>query len=95
MALRQFWPQTLFGVSVIAILAATWPAAIPVVSVMAGGLALSIPFAVLTATPGLGLAMVRTGLCGLPEEIVTPAAILALDLPAIKQPPPSTSQPHA
>jgi FkbM family methyltransferase len=60
------------------------PAAIPYALFIAGGLIVSIPFAVLTAAPGLGRALVRVGFCRLPEETAPPAELAALALPAIE-----------
>ena len=84
LAAEQLWPQTLLGLASFATLAVTMPAAIPYALFIAGGLALSIPFAVLTAAPGLGRALVATGFCRLPEEIDPPAEMAALELPAIQ-----------
>ena len=77
-ALRNFWPQTLLGVTSLVLLAATHPAAIPIASFIAAGLALSIPLAIITSSPQLGDAMARAGLCGLPEERDVPPALRAL-----------------
>jgi membrane glycosyltransferase len=83
LAARQLWPQTLLGLWTLAVLGRTVPAAIPYALFIAGGLAVSIPFAVLTASPGLGRALVRVGFCRLPEETAAPAELAALSLPAI------------
>ncbi|HKY88045.1 MAG TPA: glucans biosynthesis glucosyltransferase MdoH [Pseudorhodoplanes sp.] len=77
-AVRNFWPQTLLGVTSLVILAATHPAAIPIASFIAAGLALSIPLAILTSSPQLGDVMARIGLCGLPEERDVPPALRSL-----------------
>jgi membrane glycosyltransferase len=77
-AVRNFWPQTLLGVTCLAILTATHPAAIPIASFIAAGLAFSIPLAILTSSPHLGDAMARIGLCGLPEERDMPPALRTL-----------------
>lgn len=77
-AVRNFWPQTLLGVISLAILAATHPAAIPIASFIAAGLALSIPLAIITSSPHLGDVMARIGLCGLPEERDMPPALRSL-----------------
>ena len=84
LAARQLWPQTLLGWSAIATLGLTVPAAIPYVLFIAGGLALAIPFAVLTASPALARALVNMGFCRLPEETAPPAELRALALPAIE-----------
>jgi membrane glycosyltransferase len=85
LALRQLWPQTLLGAATLAVLAATVPAAIPYALFVAGGLVLSIPLAVLTAAPAVGRALLRVGLCRLPEETVAPPALAELGLPALTQ----------
>jgi FkbM family methyltransferase len=84
LAVRQLWPQTLAGLWTIALLGLTVPSAIPYALFLAGGLFLSIPFAVLTAAPGLGRALVGVGFCRLPEETAPPAELAALALPAIE-----------
>jgi FkbM family methyltransferase len=84
LAARQLWPQTLLGLCTMAVLGLTVPAAIPYALFLAGGLVLSIPFAVLTAAPRLGRALVGVGFCRLPEETAPPAELAALGLPAIE-----------
>jgi FkbM family methyltransferase len=84
LAARQLWPQTLLGLGTMALLGATVPAGIPYALFIAGGLVVSIPFAVLTAAPGLGRALVRIGFCRLPEETAPPSELRALALPAIE-----------
>ena len=83
-AARQLWPHTLLGWSCIAILAFTVPAAIPYALFIAGGLALSIPLAVVTSWPAVGRMLMRLGLGALPEENAPPAALRKLALPAIE-----------
>jgi membrane glycosyltransferase len=85
LALRQLWPQTLFGAATLAVLAVTVPAAIPYALFVAGGLVLSIPLAVLTAAPAVGRALLRVGLCRLPEETAAPPVFAELGLPALTQ----------
>jgi membrane glycosyltransferase len=77
-AIRNFWAQTLLGVASLVILAMTHPAAIPIASFIAAGLALSIPLAIVTSSPHLGDVMARIGLCGLPEERDVPPALRTL-----------------
>jgi len=84
LAARQLWPQTVLGLATIALLGVTVPTAIPFALFIAGGLVVSIPFAVLTAAPELGRALVRVGFCRLPEEMAPPAELKALALPAIE-----------
>jgi membrane glycosyltransferase len=83
-ATRQLWPQTVLGWVVLLVLGATVPAAIPYALFIAGGLALSIPLAIATTMPAAGPAMVRIGLCQLPEETAPPPELAALALPAIE-----------
>jgi len=83
-ALRQLWPQTALGLGSIGVLALTHPAAIPYALFIAGGLAVSVPLAVVTALPNLGRAFARIGIGRLPEETDPPPALRALALPAIE-----------
>jgi membrane glycosyltransferase len=85
LALHNLWPHTLLGCAALALLATTQPTAIPYALFLAGGPALAIPFAVTTAWPWLGSLCARIGVGRLPEETETPAALLALQLPAIEQ----------
>jgi membrane glycosyltransferase len=75
LAAQQLWPQTLFGLATVAALAVAAPAAIPYALFLAGGPLLSIPFAVVTASPRVGQALLRLGLFRLPEETIPPAEI--------------------
>jgi len=95
-ACRHLWPQTLVGAGSIALLACTQPAAIPYALFIAAGLALSIPFAVVTALPGAGRALARWGLGRLPEETDPPPPLRALALSAFETAAPSPRpQPRA
>jgi membrane glycosyltransferase len=83
-AFRQLWPHTTLGLACLAILAATHPvAAIYAFVLIAGGLAVSIPFAVVTAIPSVGRTLARIGIGRLPEESAPPDALAALSLPAL------------
>ena len=82
-ALRQLWPQTALGLAAVVVLAMTHPAAIPYALFIAGGLAISVPLAVVTALPSLGRLFARIGIGRLPEETQPPPALAALALPAI------------
>jgi len=82
-AVSQLWPHTVFGLACLGILAVTGPAAIPYALLLAGGLALSIPLAVVTASPAVGRALVRIGLGRLPEETTPPPVLRTLALPAL------------
>jgi membrane glycosyltransferase len=84
LALQQLWPQTIMGLAPIALLAATAPSAVPYALFIAMGPLVSIPFAVATASPALGRALIAVGLDRLPEETAPPPELLALKLPAIE-----------
>jgi membrane glycosyltransferase len=89
LALRNLWPHTLLGWSVIGLLAMTHPAAIPYALLLAAGLALAVPLAMLTALPKVGKTFAHIGIGRLPEETAPPAALGALALPAIEAAAPS------
>jgi membrane glycosyltransferase len=84
LAVHNLWPHTLLGCAALALLAMTQPAAIPYALFLAGGPALAVPFAMITAWPLVGSFAVRTGIGRLPEEIATPTVLLDLALPAIE-----------
>ncbi len=83
-ALRNLWPQTLFGLAVIGLLARAQPAALPYALLLAAGPALAIPFAMLTAWPRLGRLCARLGIGRLPEETAPRPELHALSLPALE-----------
>jgi membrane glycosyltransferase len=85
LALRNLWSHTLLGCAALGLLAVTLPAAVPYALFLAGGPALAIPFAMMTAWPWLGHFAARVGIGRLPEETVRPAVLVALALPAIEQ----------
>ncbi|SMF78826.1 membrane glycosyltransferase [Tistlia consotensis] len=76
-AARRLWPQTLAGLGVTALLAATAPSALPWAAPVLAGWLFAVPFAVLTARPALGAWLTRRGLAAVPEELA-PAALPAL-----------------
>jgi membrane glycosyltransferase len=82
LAARQFWPQTLVGLLVVGVLAVTTPHAIPYALFIAGGPLLSIPLAVLSASPSVGRALLHIGLGRLPEEAMPPLSLTRLVTPA-------------
>jgi len=84
LALRNLWPHTLLGCAALGLLLMTQPAAIPYALFLAGGPALAIPFAMISAWPWLGSLAARIGIGRLPEETTRPAVLLALALPAIE-----------
>jgi membrane glycosyltransferase len=84
LALKNLWVHTLLGAAALAVLAVMQPAAIPYALFLAGGPALAIPFALVTAWPAFGSFAVRTGIGRLPEEVERPAVLRDLGLPAIE-----------
>jgi membrane glycosyltransferase len=82
-ALHQLWPHSAIGLGCIAILAAVHPATLPYAFLLAGGPALAVPLAVVTAKPRLGALLTRIGIGRLPEETAPPVALTALALPAV------------
>ena len=84
LALQNLWPHTLLGCVTLGSLAMTQPGAIPFALFLAGGPALAIPFAMMTAWPSLGTWCARVGVGRLPEETAAPAALHALALPALE-----------
>ncbi|MEP6837340.1 MAG: glucans biosynthesis glucosyltransferase MdoH [Bradyrhizobium sp.] len=84
LALHDLWPQTLVGCLALGLVMTSQPWALPYIFLLAGGPALAVPFAMLTASPALGSLAVRMGVGRLPEETVTPEDLLELALPAIK-----------
>jgi membrane glycosyltransferase len=71
-AFNGLWPQTLLGIVLFAMFYWKAPGVIPWASPLLGGLLLSIPFAVFTASPVVGRIFARIGLCAIPEEHNTP-----------------------
>lgn len=83
LAVKRFWPHTLAGV---VMLAALWP--MPLAVKLTGlplliGFLGAIPFAVLTALPVFGRVLARARLFAIPEDTEPPAALRAIDLPAL------------
>jgi membrane glycosyltransferase len=83
-ALAKLWPQTLIGFGVIAIIAMKAPGDIVYALAIAGGFALSVPFAVATASPVVGALFARIGVGRIPEEVEPLDALLPLRLPALE-----------
>ncbi|MFT6772989.1 MAG: membrane glycosyltransferase [Paracoccaceae bacterium] len=67
-AARGLWPQTLFGAALGAAVLIGAPGALLWSAPVLAGLALAIPFAVLTSDPRLGGVLTRAGLCAIPDE---------------------------
>ena len=68
-AARHLWPQTCLGVIMGAVLVAFAPGAFLAALPTLFSCLLAIPFAAISASPGLGRFMQRRGLCAIPEEI--------------------------
>ncbi|MDP3621503.1 MAG: glucans biosynthesis glucosyltransferase MdoH [Polynucleobacter sp.] len=83
-AVRQFWPHTLLGLALAAVLLSTQPQALPYGLLFFGGLIVAIPLAIFTSQPGTGYFMVRNRLLSLPEEIHPPSALAPLQLNALQ-----------
>jgi membrane glycosyltransferase len=77
-AAENLWPQTLFGVLACGALLIIAPAVFWWSLPLTAGYLLAIPFAVLTADPGLGRALQRLGLCGIPEDFAPPPEVTAV-----------------
>ncbi|MGD9784128.1 MAG: glucans biosynthesis glucosyltransferase MdoH [Hyphomicrobiaceae bacterium] len=77
-AVRNLWPQTLFGIIVLGALAVISPNVLLWSLPLTAGYVLAIPFAMLTASPSLGRSMQRAGLCGIPEDFATPPEVAAV-----------------
>jgi membrane glycosyltransferase len=77
-AIAHFWPHALIGWGAIVVLAWANPAALPIALLIAGGLALAVPMAVVTAAPGVGRLLAGLGIGRLPEETNPPAILAAL-----------------
>ncbi len=88
-AIARLWPQTVIGWASIGALVWTNPTALPVALLIAGGLALAVPMAVVTAAPRVGRLLARLGIGQLPEETDRPGILLAL------APVPVRPHPHA
>jgi membrane glycosyltransferase len=84
LAFRRFWPETLVGLAPVLLLAIAAPAAVPYALLIASGPLLSIPLAVVTASPALGRVLITLGLDRLPEETLPLPELRALRLPAIE-----------
>ena len=85
-ATAHFWPHALIGWGAIVVLAWANPAVLPIALLIAGGLALAVPMAVVTAAPGTGRLLAGLGIGRLPEE-TNPPAILATLVPAAQSNP--------
>jgi membrane glycosyltransferase len=78
-ASEVLWPQLLFGISLYLALAAISPALLLWSLPLTIGYLVAIPFAVVTASPGVGRFFLRRGIAGIPEDFTPPPEIRALD----------------
>jgi membrane glycosyltransferase len=82
-ATQRLWVQSLCGIVVTYLFAKISLGAVLWASPVLLGLLLAVPFAMVSALPGLGLAFARFGIGRIPEETVHPAALAPLHLPAL------------
>jgi membrane glycosyltransferase len=82
-ALATFWPQSLAGLLVIGLVAATTQGGVRYAITAVGALALAVPFAVTTAWPRFGALLARIGVGRIPEETAPQSALSALRLAAV------------
>ncbi len=82
--MMALWRHWLAGLFAFAFMAWLWPAALPWMALLMGGLAVCVPMAVVTASPALGRFLVRNRLCCLPEEVDPSPMLLRLGVPAIE-----------
>jgi membrane glycosyltransferase len=82
LAWAKLWPHTLAGSALIGAVAVSRPSEIGYALMAAAGLAISAPFAVMTAAPRVGTWLSRLGLGRIPEETTRSPALLALNLDA-------------
>ena len=77
-ALRNMWPQTLFGVIVCGALLLVSPTVLLWSLPLTLGYLLAVPFCVLTAAPAAGRLLRRLGLAAIPEEFAPPPEVAAI-----------------
>ena len=84
-AVRWLWLHTVLGAFGLWWFSRFVPDLMGLATLLVGPLLLSVPFAVVSSWPALGRAFARWGVGRLPEEAETPAALAALDLPAVAE----------
>ncbi|MFX4221990.1 MAG: glucans biosynthesis glucosyltransferase MdoH [Thalassobaculum sp.] len=84
-ALSTLWPQSLVGLAFVGTLAVFAPSMLPWAAPIVVAWLLAVPFAVVSAVPGLGRTLQRWRLCAVPEEFDTPAEIAAVQAPADRE----------
>ncbi len=77
-AVGGLWMQTAFGVAILIVAITQAPGAAVWTLPVSGALLLSIPFALLTASPAFGRALAGLGLCISPEELAPTPELTAL-----------------
>ena len=77
-AIENLWPQTLFGIVVCGLLAMISPTVLYWSLPLTLGYLVSIPFAVVTASPAVGRWFQKVGLCGIPEDFKAPKEVTAV-----------------
>jgi membrane glycosyltransferase len=82
-ALRALWLHQLAGIFAFAWMAIFWPAALPWMVLLIGGLLVCIPFAMITASQNTGAWLARKRLVALPEETAPSDILRRLQVPAI------------
>jgi membrane glycosyltransferase len=78
-AARELWPQTLFGMAMVAVFALTVPPILLWSAPIILGLVLAVPFAVITASPRLGQRMAEARVCAIPEEREMPDLLVGVE----------------
>jgi len=84
MALRQYWPHTLFGLCSLGLIYLSHTGVMVFALFYMLGLLTCIPMAVLLSRPALGRWMVKSKIALLPEETGPPEVLLSLDLPCLQ-----------
>ena len=79
-AVSGLWMQTAFGALILGVAVTQVPEAAIWTLPVSGALILSIPFALLTASPAAGRALAALNLCASPEELAPMPELQALDV---------------
>ncbi len=82
-AFSGLWPQTLFGLAILGLFVWKAPGVLPWAAPLLSGLILSVPFAVVTASPRFGRFLADIGLCAIPEEVNAPVELKQLSGPGV------------
>jgi membrane glycosyltransferase len=84
LAFAKLWLHTLFGCTVLGVVALKSPHDFGFALMGTAGMILAAPFAVATASPLIGRLFAKLGIARLPEENETPHALKPLLLPAVE-----------